>query len=71
MKEELLALQYAGRLICCCRAEYLVKAPRRVRREGRDVAGPSWLDGPMSPRLAACCEIGMGITMSYMLITML
>ena len=26
---------------------------------------------PMSPRLAACCEIVMGVTMSYMLITML
>jgi Domain of unknown function (DUF5134) len=26
---------------------------------------------PMSPRLAACCEIAMGLTMSYMLITML
>jgi hypothetical protein len=25
----------------------------------------------MSPRLAACCEIVMGVTMSYMLITML
>jgi hypothetical protein len=29
-------------------------------------AGP-----PMSPRLAACCEIAMGLTMGYMLITML
>ena len=26
---------------------------------------------PMSPRLAACCEIVMGLAMSYMLITML
>jgi hypothetical protein len=26
---------------------------------------------PMSPRLAACCEIAMGLTMGYMLITML
>jgi hypothetical protein len=26
---------------------------------------------PMSSRLAACCEIVMGMTMSYMLITML
>jgi len=25
----------------------------------------------VSPRLAACCEIAMGMTMSYMLITML
>jgi hypothetical protein len=26
---------------------------------------------PISPRLAACCEIVMGLTMGYMLITML
>lgn len=26
---------------------------------------------PMSPRLAACCEIAMGVTMGYVLITML
>jgi hypothetical protein len=26
---------------------------------------------PMSPRLVACCEIVMGLTMSYMLVTML
>jgi hypothetical protein len=26
---------------------------------------------PLSPRLAACCEIAMGVTMGYMLITML
>jgi hypothetical protein len=26
---------------------------------------------PVSPRLAACCEIAMGLTMGYMLITML
>lgn len=26
---------------------------------------------PLSPRLAACCEIGMGVTMGYMLILML
>ena len=32
-------------------------------------AGPA--RPPMSPRLAACCEIVMGVTMSYMLITML
>jgi len=25
----------------------------------------------LSPRLAACCEIAMGLTMGYMLITML
>jgi hypothetical protein len=26
---------------------------------------------PMSPRLSACCEIAMGVTMGYMLIAML
>jgi hypothetical protein len=26
---------------------------------------------PLSPRLAACCEIAMGVTMGYMLILML
>jgi len=39
-------------------------------------AAPAWgsvarARPPMSPRLAACCEIAMGMTMSYMLITML
>ena len=29
------------------------------------------LRAPVSPRLAACCEIVMGITMGYMLILML
>jgi hypothetical protein len=29
------------------------------------------LTAPLSPRLAACCEIAMGITMGYMLILML
>jgi len=28
-------------------------------------------DTPLSPRLAACCEIVMGLTMGYMLILML
>jgi hypothetical protein len=26
---------------------------------------------PLSPRLAACCEIAMGVTMGYMLIVLL
>jgi hypothetical protein len=34
-------------------------------------AGLSAAGLPMSPRLAACCEIVMGVTMGYMLITML
>ncbi len=35
-------------------------------------AGPSaQAKTPMSPRLAACCEIAMGLTMGYALITML
>jgi len=28
-------------------------------------------DAPLSPRLAACCEIVMGVTMGYMLIVLL
>jgi hypothetical protein len=32
---------------------------------------PPHASPPMSPRLAACCEIAMGLTMGYMLITML
>jgi Domain of unknown function (DUF5134) len=38
-------------------------------------AGQSWAEArtsvPLSPRLAACCEIAMGVTMAYMLILML
>jgi Domain of unknown function (DUF5134) len=38
-------------------------------------AGPDAVAGsrpaPLSPRLAACCEIAMGVTMGYMLILML
>jgi hypothetical protein len=34
-------------------------------------ARPAQAGPPMSPRLAACCEIAMGLTMGYMLITML
>jgi cytochrome b561 len=42
-------------------------APRTDSRaaSGRDRAAP------LSPRLAACCEIAMGVTMGYMLILML
>jgi hypothetical protein len=37
-----------------------------------DAVRPRPFDGaPLSPRLAACCEIVMGITMGYMLILML
>ena len=38
---------------------------------GPDAARSAWTRPPMSPRLAACCEIAMGLTMGYMLITML
>ena len=48
------------------------------RRLARVVAGPAGAgrsrpldDTPLSPRLAACCEIVMGLTMGYMLILML
>jgi hypothetical protein len=36
-----------------------------------DAAQSSQAKPPISPRLAACCEIVMGLTMGYMLITML
>jgi Domain of unknown function (DUF5134) len=42
--------------------------PAAAATAGSAVAGAR---RPMSPRLAACCEIAMGVTMSYMLITML
>jgi hypothetical protein len=34
-------------------------------------AGHARRGAPLSPRLAACCEIAMGLTMGYMLVTML
>ena len=53
-----------------------VAAARNEAAPDRNPVGPA--DNPaaplrptMSPRLAACCEIVMGVTMSYMLITML
>jgi hypothetical protein len=40
--------------------------------EADSADGPSALaKPPISPRLAACCEIAMGLTMGYMLITLL
>jgi Domain of unknown function (DUF5134) len=38
---------------------------------GADAAQSAQARPPMSPRLAACCEIAMGLTMGYVLITML
>ncbi len=32
---------------------------------------PALAGGPLSPRLAACCQIAMGVTMGYMLVVML
>ena len=40
------------------------------RDDGQAPAGQG-RRAPLSPRLAACCEIGMGVTMGYMLIVML
>jgi len=44
-----------------------------LARPGDDAQGPAGPGrrAPLSPRLAACCEIGMGVTMGYMLILML
>jgi hypothetical protein len=48
------------------------QAPADVPAAVATAGNPVTLPGPaMSPRLAACCEIVMGMTMSYMLITML
>lgn len=38
---------------------------------GARISASQYSRPPMSARLAACCEIAMGITMGYMLITML
>jgi Domain of unknown function (DUF5134) len=38
---------------------------------GPDAGHAAQARPPISPRLAACCEIAMGLTMGYMLITML
>ena len=40
------------------------------RDDGQAPAGPG-RRVPLSPRLAACCEIAMGVTMGYMLILLL
>jgi hypothetical protein len=34
-------------------------------------SGSAWSGPPLSPRLAACCDIAMGVTMGYVLILML
>jgi Domain of unknown function (DUF5134) len=52
-------------------------ATARASTDGAGSAAPAADDlphgagPPMSPRLAACCEIAMGVTMGYMLIMML
>ncbi len=42
-----------------------------LRGEGRPAEPAVAGAAPVSPRLAACCEIAMGVTMGYMLILML
>jgi hypothetical protein len=49
----------------------LTQAAGRHDARAQSAAGtPSVSRGPLSPRLAACCQIAMGITMGYMLIMM-
>ena len=48
-------------------AELAARQSGRAVRPGAAVAPPV----PLSPRLSACCEIATGVTMGYMLITML
>jgi hypothetical protein len=58
--------------------QVLAGAPASGGGGGSEDAGPSWAGPaaqgqsvPLSLRLAACCEIAMGVTMAYMLILML
>lgn len=55
------------------RAQAAPAGPTGVTASGADAtisAAPRGARPPLSPRLAACCEIAMGITMGYMLILM-
>jgi hypothetical protein len=46
-------------------------APADQAEAGAADGPPALARPPISPRLAACCEIAMGLTMGYVLITML
>lgn len=48
-------------------ATQIAEAPTDEAAPGTGLLGK----GPLSPRLAACCQIAMGITMEYMLVLML
>jgi hypothetical protein len=48
-------------------ATQIAEAPTDEAAPGTGLLGK----GPLSPRLAACCQIAMGITMGYMLVLML
>jgi hypothetical protein len=71
----------ADRLPAVARAARAAPALEPVTRSGAgpatapDVAGPDRAAQPgpraLSPGLAACCQIAMGVTMGYMLILML
>jgi hypothetical protein len=50
-------------------SSYACSAPEPASRHRISVGQRARV--PLSPRLAACCEIAMGVTMGYMLITML
>jgi hypothetical protein len=47
------------------------EATRSVLRDDDEAPSVRFPGVPMSPRLSACCEIAMGVTMGYMLILML
>jgi cytochrome b561 len=47
------------------------EATRSVPRDDDQVPAGRYPGVPMSPRLSACCEIAMGVTMGYMLVLML
>ncbi len=47
------------------------QATRSALRDDDQTPSGRYQGAPISPRLAACCEIAMGVTMGYMLILML
>ncbi|MGA3154910.1 MAG: DUF5134 domain-containing protein [Streptosporangiaceae bacterium] len=46
-------------------------ASQRAPESGHQARSGLGVTAPISPRLAACCSIAMGVTMGYMLVTML
>jgi hypothetical protein len=66
-----LALARAGAGAVTADAQPGGEATRGVRPDDDRAPSGRCPGVPMSPRLSACCEIAMGVTMGYMLISML